>query len=54
MRVRCRLCGWEGEEGEIPAKTFHEDYGDVYLDYCPQCRIPDETNDLFEEVNDEH
>ena len=49
---KCRNCGWEGLESEIPGKDFREDYGDVYMQYCPKCGCIDWDCDLFEEVQD--
>lgn len=46
---KCTSCGWSGREGEIPGRDFHEDYGDVYLWYCPKCGQVDWDGELFEE-----
>lgn len=54
MMYKCKCCGWVGKDEEIPGKDFHEDYGDVYLQYCPRCKQVDwDPGELFEEVEDE-
>lgn len=51
---KCKCCGWVGKDEEIPGKDFREDYGDVYLQYCPNCKQVDWDNGwLFEEVETE-
>ena len=48
---RCRECGWAGTGEEIPGRDYREDYGDVYLLYCPKCGMVDwDPGWLFEEV----
>lgn len=53
MKCRCRCCGWTGDEKDVPGKDFREDYGDVYLLYCPKCKRVDwDGYGLFEKIDE--
>lgn len=54
MIMRCRECGWIGNEKELLHRDVREDWGDVCCRVCPGCHRTDyEGRQLFEKMEEE-